>query len=306
MALIVGVDAGGTKTVGVVCDETGRILNTVRGAGANLHVHGELAVEKVLAALLDELCPEERPEALCLGMAGVDRPHEGDLVRSLLRRLGFRGNAVVVNDAVVAIAAGAPDRVGVVVIAGTGSIAYGMDRQGKTARAGGLGPTLADEGSGGWIGHRGLLAAVRAAEERSAPTQLKEALFGALSVGALSELPAMAYGGALTRERMAELAPVVIRVAEGGDEVARTILEEASTELASTAKSVVRRLDFRGAPYPLIFSGGLFVGVQALAEAVTRKAGLENAVPTILTRSPAEGALSMALDLYKTRQAGRA
>lgn len=305
MALIVGVDAGGTKTVGVVSDETGRILNTVRGGGANLHVHGELAVEKVLAGLLDELCPDERPEALCLGMAGVDRPGEDGVVRSLLRRLGFRGNAVVVNDAVIAIAAGAHDRIGVVVIAGTGSIAYGIDRHGKTARAGGLGPLLADEGSGGWIGHKALLAAVRAAEGRGEPTLLKDAIFSVLTVNALSDLPAMAYGGGLTRERMAELAPTVIGVAQTGDAVAARILDEAATELASTARSVVRQLSFDGAPYPLIFSGGLFGGLSSLVDTVAKRAALEGAIPCRLKRDPAEGALTMALDLYRSRRAAR-
>ena len=97
MALIVGVDAGGTKTLGVVADEQGRILKSARGAGANLHVHGELAVEKVLHALLDELCPDEIPVALGLGMAGVDRPGEAAVIRSLLRRLGFRANGSIQN-----------------------------------------------------------------------------------------------------------------------------------------------------------------------------------------------------------------
>jgi N-acetylglucosamine kinase-like BadF-type ATPase len=305
VALVVGVDAGGTKTIGVVADESGHVLNTVRGGGANLHVHGELAVEKVLAHLLDELCPDERPEALCLGMAGVDRPGEGALVKSLLRRLGFRGNALVVNDAVIAIAAGAHDRVGVVVIAGTGSIAYGIDRQGRTARAGGLGPKLADEGSAGWIGHKALLAAVRAAEGRGEATLLKDALFNVLTVTSLSDLPAMAYGGGLTRERLAELAPTVVGVAQTGDAVASRILEEASAELASAARSVVRQPDYGGAPYPLIFSGGLFVGLPSLVDAIARKAALHGAIPCRLKRDPAEGALSMALDLYRSRKSGR-
>jgi N-acetylglucosamine kinase-like BadF-type ATPase len=305
MALIVGVDAGGTKTVGVVSDETGQILKSVRGAGANVHVHGELTVEKVLAGLLEELCPDERPEALCLGMAGVDRSGEDAVVRSMLRRLGFRGNAMVVNDAVIAIAAGAHDRVGVVVIAGTGSIAYGIDGQGKTARAGGLGPMLADEGSAGWVGHRALLAAVRAAEGRGEATLLKDALFNVLTVTDLSDLPAMAYGGGLTRERLAELAPTVIGVAQTGDVVASRILDEASLELASAARSVVRQLDFQGRPYPLMFSGGLFTGLPGLVDAVARKAALQGAIPCRLKRDPAEGALSMALDLYRSRKAGR-
>ena len=305
MALIVGVDAGGTKTVGVVSDETGRVVKSVRGKGANLHVHGELAVEKVLAELLDELCPDERPEALCLGMAGVDRPGEDAVVKSLLRRLGFRGNAVVVNDAIIAIAAGAHDRVGVVVIAGTGSIAYGVDRTGKTARAGGLGPMLADEGSAAWVGHQALLAAVRATEGRGPATLLKDALFSVLSISALSELPHLAYGGGLTRERLAELAPTVIGVAQTGDPVASRILEDASVELASAACSVARQLDFSGSPYPLIFSGGLFVGMPGLFEAVAHKAALSGAIPCRLKRDPAEGALAMALDLYRSRRAAR-
>jgi N-acetylglucosamine kinase-like BadF-type ATPase len=306
MALIVGVDAGGTKTTGVLGDETGRIVKSARGSGANLHVHGELAVEKVLDALLDELCPEDRPDALCLGMAGVDRPAENALIKSLLRRLGFRGNALVVNDAIIAIAAAASDRVGVVVIAGTGSIAYGIDRNGAVARAGGLGPMLADEGSGGWIGHKAIVAAVRAAEGRGPATVLRERIFEVLHVTALSELPALAYGGGLTREKLAELAPTVIGAASDGDAVASAILEEAAIELASAARSVKRQLDFRGEPYPLIFSGGLFVGHAPLAESVSRRADLEGAVPTLLTRDPAQGALSMALDLYRTRQGAQA
>ena len=306
MALIVGVDAGGTKTTGVVADDSGRILKSARGGGANLHVHGELAVEKVLADLLDELCPDERPEALCLGMAGVDRPGEDAVVRSLLRRLGFRGNAMVVNDAVIAIAAGAHDRVGVVVIAGTGSIAYGIDRHGKTARGGGLGPMLADEGSGGWIGHKALLAAVRAVEGRGEPTLLTDAIFSALGVHSLPDLPGLAYGGGLTRERLAELAPTLIGVAHQGDAVASRILDEASTELASAACSVVRQLDYGDAPYPLIFSGGLFTGMPALVEIVARKAALHGAIPCRLQGDPAEGALSMALDLYRSRRPSRA
>ena len=238
-------------------------------------------------------------------MAGVDRPGEDATVRSLLRRLGFRGNAVVVNDAVIAIAAGAHDRVGVVVIAGTGSIAYGIDRQGRTARAGGLGPMLADEGSAGWIGHKALLAAVRASEGRGAPTQLMDAVFHALSVTSLPDLPAMAYGGGLTRERLGELAPTVIGVAQQGDAVAAGILEEASFELASAARSVVRQLDFGDAPYPLIFSGGLFKGLPSLVESIAQKAALHGAIPCRLKHEPAEGALSMALDLYRSRKAAR-
>ena len=165
---------------------------------------------------------------------------------------------------------------------------------------------LADEGSAGWIGHKALLAAVRAAEGRGEPTLLKDAVFHALAVASLSDLPAMAYGGSLTREKLAELAPTVIGVAQQGDGAASRILEEASHELASAARSVVRQLDYGGAPYPLIFSGGLFKGLPSLVEAIAEKAALHGAIPCRLKHEPAEGALSMALDLYRSRRAGRA
>ena len=114
----------------------------------------------------------------------------------------------------------------------------------------------------------------------------------------------MAYGGGLTRERFAELAPTVIGVAQTGDVVATRILDDASSELASAARSVVRQLDYKGAPYPLICSGGLFVGLPSLAETVGRKAGLSGAILCRLKRDPAEGALAMALDLHRARKAG--
>ena len=305
MALIVGVDAGGTKSSAVVSDETGRVVKSVRGSGANLHVHGELAVEKSLAALLDELCPDECPEALCLGMAGVDRPGEDQIIRGMLRRLGFRGNALVVNDALIVLAAAAHDRVGVAVIAGTGSIAYGIDRKGRTARAGGLGPMLADEGSAGWLGQKGLVAAVRAAEGRGPQTMLKDALFSILSVNTLSDLVPLAYGGGLVRERLAELAPAVVGVANSGDPVAAGLVEETASELASAARSVARQLDFGATPYPLVFSGGLFTAFPALVDKVTAAAALQGAIPCRLKRDPAEGALTMALELYRARRDGR-
>mgnify|MGYP000846872595 FL=1 len=301
MALIVGVDAGGTKTTGVVADENGVVLRRARGAGANLHLHGELSVEKVLADLLDELCPEERPDALCLGMAGVDRPGEEQVVRGLLRRLGFRANAQVVNDAVIAIAAGSPNRVGIVLIAGTGSIAYGIDSHGRTARAGGLGPTLADEGSGGWIGHRAVLAAIRAHEGRGPSTALREAVFEDLHVRDLSEFPALAYGGGLTRERFAALAPLVARLAQAGDAEAAGILETGARELAAAARSVAGRLTFGPSGFPLILSGGLFAGLPWYAEAVASLASLPGATPVRLEREPSDGALAMALDLHRSR-----
>jgi glucosamine kinase len=131
-------------------------------------------------------------------------------------------------------------------------------------------------------------------------------VFETLAVTSLSELPALAYGGSLTRERFASLTPIVVQVAHDGDPEARAILETAAEELALIARSVARRLDFSARPFPLIFSGGLFTGIPGFAEAVAGRAGIPDAQPRLLDREPAEGALAMALDLFRSRKAARA
>ena len=147
---VLGIDAGGTKTVCLLADETGRILAESRAGGANLQASGELEVEKVLHRVMEDAVGERdiRPDAVCLGIAGVDRVDDADAVRGIMRRIGFKTRALVVNDALVALVAGAGDDPGVVIIAGTGSIAYGRDAAGRAARAGGWGYLLGDEGGG--------------------------------------------------------------------------------------------------------------------------------------------------------------
>src|SRR5262245_10220593 len=135
---VLGIDAGGTKTVCYLADSAGRIAGEGRGGGANLQAHGELEVEKVLHSIIDQAIGDRAilPLAVCLGIAGVDRPEDDRTVRAILRRLGFKSHALVVNDALVALVAGNGDDPGVVLIAGTGSIAYGVNASGYAARAG--------------------------------------------------------------------------------------------------------------------------------------------------------------------------
>src|SRR5688572_8453511 len=129
---VLGIDAGGTKTTCLLADNAGRIVGEGRGGGANLQAHGELEVEKVLHAVIEEAVGERAilPKAVCLGVAGADRPEDHRIVSDIVRRLGYRANALVVNDAYVALVAGCGDDPGVVLISGTGSIAYGVNEAG--------------------------------------------------------------------------------------------------------------------------------------------------------------------------------
>ena len=129
MRHVLGIDAGGTKTLALLADEVGRVVGRARGGGANLRTHGELEVEKVLHRAIEEAAAEAgtRADALALGMAGADRPEDGTVLRSILYRIGFRERVLVTNDARIAFVAGSASRVGLAVVCGTGSIAWGRN-----------------------------------------------------------------------------------------------------------------------------------------------------------------------------------
>src|ERR1019366_3698153 len=176
MQHVLGIDAGGTKTVCLLADEHGNILSEGRGGGANLHTSGEFEVEKVLHEVMEAAIGDREmtPAAVCLGIAGVDRDDEARTVRAIMRRIGYKSRIVVVNDALVALVAGAGNAPGIVIIAGTGSIVYGRNARFEEGRPGGWGHIIGDEGSGYWIGREALAAIMRAADGRGPETRLTE------------------------------------------------------------------------------------------------------------------------------------
>jgi N-acetylglucosamine kinase-like BadF-type ATPase len=296
---VLGIDAGGTKTVCLLADEHGIIVGEARGPGANLHAAGEFAVEKVLHEVIDATVRDRSitPAAVCIGIAGVDRDDEAQTVRSIMRRLGYRARTLVVNDALIALVSAAGDAPGVVVIAGTGSIVYGRNALGESARAGGWGHMIGDEGSGYWIGREALAAVMRAADGRGPQTALTAALLRELEIADVSRLPRIVYDRAQPRMAVAALGPLVQRVSEAGDAVARGILERAAEELTLAARSVTSRLEMRGETFRFHLAGSVFRVVPWLVAELSRR--LPEVAPrsavSLLAGEPAVGAVRLAL-----------
>src|SRR5919202_847998 len=245
---VLGIDAGGTKTVFLLADERGMIQSEARGGGANLHASGELAVEKVLHEVMEQAIGDRpiEPAAICLGIAGVDREDEEKTVRAIMRRIGHKSRVLVVNDALIALVAGARDAAGIVIVAGTGSIVYGRNSSGESARAGGWGHMIGDEGSGYWIGREALAAGMRAARGRGPSKRLTVEILEHFEMTDVSRLPRIVYDREVPRMSVAALGPIVEHAAEQGDAVATRILERAAEELIQAALSVVTRLEMRG------------------------------------------------------------
>src|SRR6187200_2993055 len=260
MIHVLGIDAGGTKTVCQLADGLGNVIAEARSTGANLQAVGELQVEKVLHEVMEEAIADHdvRPDAICLGIAGVDRPDDARVVREIMKRIGYKARVLVVNDALVALEAGAPEQPGVVVIAGTGSIAYGRNGQNQAARAGGWGYMLGDEGSGYWIGRAALRAVLREADRRGPATQLTGLLLHYYGVARAQDLIAQVYHGNLRPAAIAALAQCVQGAFSDGDGVAIGILRSAADQLESSGMSVARRLDMIGSEFPFVLSGGIF------------------------------------------------
>jgi N-acetylglucosamine kinase-like BadF-type ATPase len=296
---VLGIDAGGTKTVCYLADADGTIVGEGRGSGANLQAHGELEVEKVLHSIIEQAVGDRSivPAASCVGIAGVDRAEDDRIVRGLMRRLGFRSHLLVVNDALIALVAGVGDEPGVVIIAGTGSIAYGVNADRQAARAGGWGYVLGDEGSGFWIGREALMAVVREADGRGPRTRLTSLVLEHFTLDQVSGLVHQVYDRGLHRQSVAALGPVVERARSEGDVVAGEILRQASEELTRAAASVIERLQMRGTAFQTVLSGGMFRLMPWLVDDVRRRLAevAPRATVSLLGVEPAMGALRLAL-----------
>lgn len=296
---VLGLDAGGTKTVCVLADGDGRVIGTGRGGGANLQTEGELQVEKVLHAVIDQALDgrDVQIDALCLGMAGADRVDDTQIVSGILRRLGYRQHVLVVNDALVALVAGAGDDPGIVIISGTGSIQYGVNRRAQAARAGGWGFMLGDEGSGYWIGRHAVTAALRERDGRGPRTGLTTLVCDHFKVASPELIVRQVYDRGLRPQALAALGVLVEQARGQGDVVAAEILRRASEQLTLGARSVASRLGMRGDEFVTVLAGGMFRAIPWLADEVARQ--MRDVAPrartTPLDVDPAEGAVRLAL-----------
>lgn len=299
--LYLGVDGGGTHTVALVADGAGRVLGRGTAGPANLHSVGERAAQEALQAAIAGALAAAGGYSLpvaaaCLGLAGAGRPPERELFRQWAKAKGLAGRVLVVLDCDLVLAAGTPQGWGLALIAGTGSIAWGRNRAGEPARAGGWGYLLGDEGSAYAVGLAGLRAVALAADGRGPATALSAAILAHWGLDAPEALIRQVYRATVPRAEIAALAPLVEGAAATGDPAAQRIIAEAGHDLALALASVARRLGLDVEAVPCALGGGLLVRGQLVAQETLRAAaglGLTLA-PVARVPEPALGALRLA------------
>ncbi|RZB67251.1 N-acetyl-D-glucosamine kinase isoform B [Glycine soja] len=257
------LDAAGMKSSNLSLSLQGLLLDAPITMVLGFKIAARETIEQVMADALSK-CGSKRSfvQAVCLAVSGVNHPTDQQRILGWLRDI-FPSHVrlYVRNDAVAALASGTMGKVhGCVLIAGTGSIAYGFTEDGKEARAAGAGPVLGDWGSGYGIAAHGLTAVVRAHDGRGPSTMLTSSILQTLGLSSTEALIGWTYAD-FPWARIAALVPVVVTCAEAGDEVANKILLDSVQELASSVKAVVERLGLCGedgkSAFPLVMVGGV-------------------------------------------------
>lgn len=304
--LVAGIDGGGSKTRVILADAEGNHLADLLGPGSAMAPGRADHSAEVIGTLVRQAVQQaemggRRLKALAVGVAGVGREAEARALAVALEDLEIAEQVVVQGDGEIALTDAFGSGPGIILVAGTGSIAYARSPARVLARCGGWGPAFGDEGSGAWIGRKSLGIVASAADGREPETALTGAILTAAQVNDPGEL--IPWGIAATPRELAALAPVVFNVASAGDVRANALVGLAAEELVLHVRALAIRLfgDDRAA-IPVAFSGGLLHKGSFLRKKLEQR--LKSAVPGAQVRVQeiiaARGAVKEALNRLPT------
>jgi N-acetylglucosamine kinase-like BadF-type ATPase len=297
--LVIGVDGGGSRTRARLANARGETLGTGEAGAANPHADGlQAAQREILSAIRrafdDAHLEQQIVAAACLGIGGVERADERAQWQAWARET-IAKRVEVMNDGEIVLAAGSPENWGVALIAGTGSIVWGKARDGRIARAGGWGYLIGDEGSAFDLAREALRAVAQAADGRGEDTRLLPVILEFWNLREPMELIPRVYRSGLKPADIARLAPVIVRIAEEGDGVARKLIERAGAALADTVIVVARALQFEQAP--LALAGGLLLEAETVRARLLDElqARAYTFAPVKVVHEPVAGAVRIAV-----------
>lgn len=289
----IGIDGGGTKTKAAICDAAGLVKAIAVGEASNPLSRPWPEVERTIRQLVSDVivqagANETEVASLYIGIAGADRPQVKDLIHSAFVDQ-WKQRLHIDNDAVAALYSGTWGKPGIVLIAGTGSIAYAVTREGERHRVGGWGYLVGDEGSGYDLGRKAVAAVLRAYDGRGEATVLTDFCLDHYRVNRPDELIARIYGGTNTRKELAQLSELMEKAAALGDAVAIQLVAQAAESLVELAFSCQRKT---GEALPVVLAGGLLTAETMLRREVLQRAGFVTTIPSV---TPVVGSLVAAI-----------
>jgi len=315
VTLVLGVDAGASKTFALVADEDGRSLGFGQAGPGNHQVAGlEAALAEIRHSAEEALAQAGAATPVSLGLfglAGADLPIDFALLTPAVEGLGLAHEVRVKNDTMVALRAGLTRHWGMTVICGTGINAGGIGPDGQEVRLPALGPLSGDWGGGGDLAQEMVRLICRAWDGRGRPTALTEMALDALGLPSVEELIAQLYRGQLEtyagdfdRRRLLDLVPLVFEAAYAGDRVAQDLVVRLGTEVGTTASALIRRLGVENTDVEVVLAGSVFKGKGPLLLDTVRQVIHRTAPQATIVRPPFEpvvGAVLLALDSLRSQ-----
>jgi len=285
--LVVGVDGGGTRTRVVLADANGVVLARTEGAASSLLPGHESEAADLIKALIAEVLTiaertETRPAVCVVGVAGAGQERAAQALWSALASRRIADDVSVQSDATIAMDDAFGDSAGILLIAGTGSVAFSRAPDGRLERCGGWGPNVGDEGSAAWLGRRALSVITAAQDGREPDTALVGAVLTALEFESLNDI--IPWAADASPGKLATLAPVITQVAASGDLRANALISFCVEELAMHVRTLARRcfMDERAA-IPVALAGGLMGKGSLVRKRLEQR--LKSAVPGATVRA---------------------
>lgn len=285
--LVVGIDGGGTRTRVVLADANGTVLARAEGPGTALTPGHEGVAADIIKSLIGEVLAmaertETRPAVCVVGVAGAGQERAAQALWSALATRRVADDVSVQADATIALDDAFGDAAGVLLIAGTGSVAFARAPDGRLERCGGWGPNVGDEGSAAWLGRRALSVITAAQDGREPETALTGAILTALEIESLEDL--IPWASEATPASLAGLVPVVMQVAATGDLRANALISLCVEELMLHVRTLARRcfVDERAA-VPVALAGGLMARGSLIRKRLEQR--LKSAVPGAAVRA---------------------
>jgi len=296
MHLYMGIDAGGTKTDCAISNGAELLGQATAGSCKRTRVGDETARQNLRQAILHAAeaahVPPRDIMQICIGITGASVPGTTAWVKSVIHELTL-GSVNVMGDQIVAHQAAFGRLPGVLVIAGTGSVAYGRNDRGETARAGGWGPMISDQGSAFWIGREAVGGVLKILDTGKTP-DLLATIAGTWRVPGMEDIIRIANSEA--HQEFSELAAAIAAAAEKGDTMAQSILQRAGRELAQLAGSVIARIWPAEKTVRIAMAGGVLQGSGIVRRAFQTSVQSEhaNAAVSFAHVRPVLGALALA------------
>jgi N-acetylglucosamine kinase-like BadF-type ATPase len=273
---VIGVDGGGTKTELALIDLSGNLVGMEKVGSTNYQAVGAEKLKDELLEGFSTLINStnvdiDRIDHIFLGLAGAGRQKDQEEIKALFDDTIFKGKISVDSDAIVALAGAFGTTPGIIIIAGTGAICFGSNRDGKIVRCGGWGYLLGDEGSGYYIGKEAIIAALKDFDGRKERTLLKEKLQQRYGLDSIDKIIPLVYQNKIDRQEIAAIAPLVFELARQNDYIAEEIIRKTGLEMGLLAKSVANQLGFSGEEIKVSLIGSIFKQREMLISHISKE-----------------------------------